>query len=61
MTDESLKTPQAMCCNHTWKKVNGAEGPAGEMVIMCEKCSSTRNVTPPVKEAARDERPLLME
>jgi hypothetical protein len=61
MTGESLATPNQLTCNHKWKKVDGATGPKGEMVVMCEKCSASRHLSSPVKENVKDSRPILLE
>ena len=61
MANESLATPDQMKCDHRWKKVDGATSPGGGLVVMCEKCNATKELTPPAQESKKDERPLLME
>ena len=61
MADESLTTPEKAACNHRWRKVEGTTSPQGGLVVMCTKCSATRDLDPPIKEQSKDTRPLLQE
>ena len=61
MTQESLTTPEKRSCVHQWTRVEGATSPSGGMVVMCSKCSATKDLDPPVAEQRKDSRPLLME
>lgn len=60
MSSESLRTPGAMKCSHTWKKLGDSEREDGSFMMVCEKCCISKTVQHTV-EKVRDIRPLLME
>lgn len=61
MSSESLRTPDAMKCNHTWKRLNGGRQDNGSFTMVCERCCTYKEITPANEKASKDNRPLLTE